>query len=382
MTIPTVDQLQRGIALADQIAVREKEITGILGNHTADPVPAAATHSPAKAGHGKLMRELAVVCVGAITLGVSAMAANKPAKPEDLAKMEAALPEKAPATPKKARKVLVYGNANGFVHSSIALGEQTIAKLGEKTGAYASTITDDPAAFDDLSGYDAVMLVSCTGHFLLPKVDIGKAPDKAATDEEKKAFDAKKKEAEGAIAPYKEKEMQRFDNLLAFVKAGRGLAGIHASSDAYYDWPEWGVVIGGYFNGHPYHKVTVKIDDTKSPITAGFGGKEYPIDDETYTFKKDPWSRDKLHILTSLDVTKFTPDDVKKENRPYDHDYGISWIHEYGKGRVFYCAHGHSEHVYSEKPMLQEYLAGVQYALGDLDGDATPSSAPKSDSAK
>jgi type 1 glutamine amidotransferase len=67
---------------------------------------------------------------------------------------------------------------------------------------------------------------------------------------------------------------------------------------------------------------------------------------------------------------------VKKENRAYDHDYGISWIHEYGKGRVFYCAHGHSEHVYWEKPMLQEYLAGVQYALGDLEADAAPSNPP------
>jgi type 1 glutamine amidotransferase len=319
---------------------------------------------------------LTIACLGALLYAGPALAANKPAKPEDLAKMEAALPEKAPASPKKARKVLVYGNAQGFVHSSIALGEETIAKMGEKTGAYTSTISDDPAVFDDLSGYDAVMLVSCTGHFLLPKVDLGKAPDKDATDDDKKAYEAKKKEADAANAPYKDKEKQRFDNLIAFVNGGKGLAGIHASSDAYYDWPDWGIMIGGYFNGHPYHKVTVKIDDPSSPITAGFEGKEYPIDDETYTFKKEPWSRGKLRILTSLDVSKFTPEEVKKENREYDHDYGISWIHEYGQGRVFYCAHGHSEHVYWEKPMLQEYLAGLQYAIGDLAADATPSTPP------
>jgi len=324
--------------------------------------------------NGSLLRQVLMACTSGLMLTAPAMAENKPAKAEDLAKMEAALPAKAPAAPKKARKVLIYGNANGFVHSSIALGEQTIAKMGEKTGAYASTISDDPAAFDDLSGYDAVMLVSCTGHFLLPKVDVGKAPAKDAADADKKAYDAKKKEAEAAIASYKDKEKQRFDNLLAFVNEGKGLAGIHASSDAYYDWAEWGQLIGGYFNGHPYHKVTVKIDDPKSPITAGFEGKSFAIDDETYTFKQSPWSREKLHVLTSLDVSAFTPEDVKKENRPYDHDYGISWIHEHGKGRVFYCAHGHSEHVYWEKPMLQEYLAGLQYALGDLSADATPSS--------
>ena len=160
------------------------------------------------------------------------------------------------------------------------------------------------------------------------------------------------------------------------------MAGIHAASDAYYDFPEWGLLIGGYFNGHPWGKVTVKIDDPKSSINAGFEGKELLIQDETYTFKKEPWSRDKLHILTSLDVSKFTEAEAKKENRPYDHDYGISWIHEYGKGRVFDCAHGHSEHVYWDKIMLQQYLAGLQYALGDLQADATPSSAAKTAAAK
>ena len=69
---------------------------------------------------------LTALFVGSMVLASSALAANKPAKAEDLAKMEAALPEKAPAAPKKARKVLIYGNAQGFVHSSIALGEQTV----------------------------------------------------------------------------------------------------------------------------------------------------------------------------------------------------------------------------------------------------------------
>jgi hypothetical protein len=302
---------------------------------------------------GSIVRLLGAACVGGLFLAGSCLAGEP--KPEDVKKVEAALPEKAPATPKKARKVLIFGNAQGFVHSSIELGEETIAKLGEKTGAYTSTISNDPAVFDDLSGYDAVMLVSTTGHFLLPR----NAPADKATD-------------------YKDKEKQRFDNLIKFVKDGKGLAGIHAASDAYYDFPEWGEVIGGYFNGHPWGNVTVKIDDPKSPITAGFEGKSFEIQDETYTFKKEPWSRDKLHILTSLDASTIKGG----ENRPYDHDYGISWIHEVGKGRVFYCAHGHSEHVYWEKPMLQEYLAGLQYVLGDLEADATPSGAAKTADAK
>src|SRR6266404_2817153 len=98
-----------------------------------------------------------------------ACAADAPKPKEaDVQKMEKALPDKAYVKPEKARKVLIYGNAEGFVHSSIPLGEVTIEKLGERTGAWTGTISNDPAAFDDLKNYDAVVLVSTTGHFLLP----------------------------------------------------------------------------------------------------------------------------------------------------------------------------------------------------------------------
>lgn len=302
---------------------------------------------------------LTVICCWAM-FAASASAAERSANPEDVKRMEAALPATAPATPKKARKLLVFGNAEGFVHSSIPLGEQTIAKLGEKTGAWTATISDDPAVFDNLADYDGIMMVSTTGHFLLPK-------EKGADFES-----------------YKEKEKQRFQNIVDFVKGGKGLAGIHAASDAYYDFPEWGELIGGYFNGHPWGKVVVKIDDPNSPIARGFNGKPFAISDETYTFKQVPWSRAKLHVLTSLDMGG-APEDPshpglkRGENRPYDHDYGVSWIHEFGKGRVFYVSHGHSEHVYWDPMMLQEYLAGTQYVLGDLEADATPSAARTAD---
>lgn len=340
--------------------------------------------------NNSIIAVLAAACVGA-ALTATTQAATP--KPEDVKKMEAALPAKAPATPKKARKLLVFGNANGFVHSSIELGEETIVKMGEKTGAYTAVINNDPAVFDDLSGYDGILFESTTGHFLIPRSLVPRPPQpkKDATPEEKKAFEAanaeKLKDIKDLRAAedkknleYHDKEQQRFANIVDFVKSGKGVAGIHAASDAYYDYPQWGELIGGYFNGHPFHKVVVKIDDPKSPITAGFEGKEYPIDDETYTFKMVPWNRNKLHVLTSLDVSKFPEDYQKHENRS-DHDYGVSWIHEYGKGRVFYVSHGHSEHVYWETPMLEEYLAGIQYALGDLEADATPSN-PNTASAK
>lgn len=313
----------------------------------------------------------ALLC-GGLSLTSGAASAAQMAKPEDVKKMEAALPEKAPAEPKQKRKVLVYGNANGFVHSSIPLGEQTIVELGEKTGAYTATISNDPSAFDadSLKDYDAVVLVSTTGHFLLPRTET-----KGKTDEEKKAIDEKTQADVHA-------EKQRMQNLVDFVeKDGKGLMGIHAASDAYYDVRAYGELIGGYFNGHPWNeKVGIKVDDPESPLTKMFDKDGIDVADEIYQFTpkgmdKDgnpnqTYSREKLHVLLSLDYT--TPGRTAQKGKTPDNDFGVSWIHDAGKGRVFYCSLGHREEIYWNPTVLKFYLAGLQFALGDLPADAKP----------
>lgn len=141
-------------------------------------------------------------------------------------------------------------------------------------------------------------------------------------------------------------------------------------------WPEFNRMIGGFFKFHwlDPQLITVKIDDPKSPVTAMFHGQEFEIHDETYTFGMEVWSRANLHVLTSIDYDKMSDADKAKEDYPRaDHDYGLSWIRREGKGRVFYEAHGHSERVYAIRPMLEHVLAGVQYAIGDLQADDSPS---------
>jgi type 1 glutamine amidotransferase len=384
--------------------------------------------------------------------GRGAAPQNQIPKPEDVAKMMAALPAKAPAKPKQPRKVLVLAKAAGFVHSCIPLAAKTVEALGTKTGAWTTTITYDPALItaENLKQYDLIFLDNTTGAFL------DDPNDPAATAARRKA-------------------------LLDFVRNGKGLAGIHAAGDSYHEtrggaavaapaagrgagtvlamqmvaagdkngdqklsrdelssladawfdkldpdktgkvsqadftarfasvlpaaanagrgaatagagrgpqqgrdlevgtWPDFDKLIGGFFKFHWVYPqlITVKIDDPKSPLTAMFHGQEYDIHDETYTFGMDTWSRTNLHVLTSIDYAKMSDADKAKENWPRaDHDYGLSWIHREGKGRVFYEAHGHDESVYAITPLLEHVLAGVQYAIGDLKADDSPSVKP------
>ena len=104
-------------------------------------------------------------------------------------------------------------------------------------------------------------------------------------------------------------------------------------------------------------------------------GQGFTIDEEIYTFKPVDaeaargLSRDKLHILLSVDMEK----SGYKDTTRHDMDYGMAWIHEYGKGHVFYCGIGHNQSHFWNPVILKFYLAGIEYALGDLKADATPS---------
>jgi len=291
---------------------------------------------------------------------------------QDVIAMEDALPAKAPAKPKQPRKVLVLGSARGYVHSSIPLAAETIKQMGLKTDAWQTTLTYDANDIntENLKQYDLVFLDSTTGAFLDDPNDPAKTAARKAA-------------------------------LLEFVRGGKGLAGIHAATDSYHGrgggaaaaaangtpatpvqpqgtWPDFNNLIGGFFKFHWVFPqvLTVKIDDPKSPLTAMFHGREFMIHDETYTFAQDSFSRKNTHVLTSIDYSKMSDEDKAKEpaaTKRTDGDYALSWIRREGKGRVFYEALGHSEHIYAIPPMLEHILAGVQYALGDLAADDSPS---------
>jgi len=149
-----------------------------------------------------------------------------------------------------------------------------------------------------------------------------------------------------------------------------------ADSDVH-GWPEFNTLIGGFFKFHwsDPQLITTKIDDPASPLTAMFHGREFEIHDETYTFAEDSYSRKNVHVLTSIDYAKMSDADKAKERNPRsDGDYALSYIRKEGKGRVFYEGHGHNEKaLYAMTPMLEHLRAGIQYAIGDLKADDSPS---------
>ncbi len=259
----------------------------------------------------------------------------RPVPEQDIKRITDALPEKATAKPAKTRKILVFWRCEGFFHGSIPWCNAALELMGQKTGAYESVVSADMAAFDSgkLDPFDAVLFNNTT----------------------RLSF----------------KDPKHRETLMSFIKGGKGVIGIHAATENFYDWPEAAAMMGGLFDGHPWGgggTWAFQIEEPDHPINKGFGGKGFWAKDEIYKMK-DPYSRENLRILLGLDMTK----KVNQRGSREDKDNAVAWIHRFGKGRVFYCSLGHNNQIFWTPQILQHYLDGIQYALGDLKADATPS---------
>ncbi|HNX33411.1 MAG TPA: ThuA domain-containing protein [Kiritimatiellia bacterium] len=282
-------------------------------------------------------------CAFALALSTQAATELKPPSAEEAARIEKAAPARATAQPKRARRVVVVNQCEGFVHSSIPYAALAFDIMGRKTGAFSVTAVNDLSILEkpEFDTFDAIVMNNTT--LRQPLLD--------GADEAREA-----------------RAEQRF---LDFVRSGKGLVGVHAATDCLYTWPAYGELIGGYFDGHPWsEEVGVKLDDPGHPLLAAFKGLDFTVADEIYAFRND--SRDTLRVLMSLDVMKTN---MNKQNiKRKDNDFAVAWLHEYGKGRVFYFSLGHRHEIFWNPAVLQCYLDGIQYALGDLPADATPSS--------
>lgn len=295
---------------------------------------------------------LSCLLTGAVTVLTIAQCPAEDGIPKGaLEKIIESLPDKPYAKPVKPRKLLVFSKTNGFRHASIPTGRLCLTEMGRKTGAFETVISDDIAEFevDRLNIYDAVCFLSPTQNVF--------GPDKKAL--------LTMSAAEKAEAATRETRLK--ENLMKFIKSGRGYIGIHAATDCCQQWPEYGKMVNGYFDGHPWNAkcdVSVKVEpgQEKHPLVAMFEGQNVEFPEEIYQLK-DPYDSKAVHMLLRLDTEKT---DMKRAGiKRTDNDFGIAWARHWENGRVFYCSLGHNHEIYWHPKVVRHYLAGIQWALGD-----------------
>jgi type 1 glutamine amidotransferase len=261
---------------------------------------------------------------------------------------------------KKKRTILVYGISFGPHRTTIPTARQVFTLLGKNTGAFESVESEDLANFEaqKLKQFDAVIFANTTGDVFCRPAD-------------KDQFDALSKDERLKQVKNSARLAKNLDD---YVRAGGGFMAIHSATDTLKNHREYTDMIGGVFWQHPWgpkETVTIKVEDPGHALTQGVfekGGFEF--NDEIYEFR-EPYDRQRLHVLLSLDLAK-----SDKPNRPLrreDSDYPVAWTRSHGKGRVFYCSLGHATSTFADPTILKFWLRGIQFVTGDIDAETTPS---------
>jgi type 1 glutamine amidotransferase len=251
-----------------------------------------------------------------------------------------------PARPKRKQLLAWADIRNGFQHDSVSHAVAAIERLGYESGLYDTCIRTDsqlitkhaitldgrPITNKTLDYFDAIFFIG------LREIDL--TPQQKA-------------------------------DLMSFIKEdGKGFVAAHTADTAFFSWPEFGEMLGGRFDEHPWGIIdaTVVVDDPSFPAMKHFP-KVFTLRDEHYQTKD--FSRDKIRVLAHLDASKL---DLKNPRvHRTDGDFPVAWAKMYGKGRVFYSTLGHATESWDNPQLQKMYFEAIKWALALTEAEVKPS---------
>ena len=244
------------------------------------------------------------------------------------------------------KHLLVISQTKGWEHDSISDGMAAIYNMGHDSRLWDTTLRTDTELITkkdlgrnakNLNYFDALVFVSTT--------------DELDLDDSQKR------------------------DMMAFIKDdGKGFVGVHAALDTNFRWPEYGEMIGGWFDQHPWLTFNAPIinEDPSFPAVRHFP-KAFVKYDEIYQPKE--WSRDKVNVLLSLDPAKLNY--ANPGIHRTDHDFAVAWAKTYGRGRVFYSSLGHTQESWDDPDVRKMYFEAIKWVLGMTDGSTAPHPRPQ-----
>jgi type 1 glutamine amidotransferase len=240
----------------------------------------------------------------------------------------------------KKRRLLIIGQSKGYEHDSISTAMATLYNLGRRSHQWETVFRTDCSAITKKS----------------------------------RKWGAKNLDAFDAVAFFTDGDLdmdaaQKAD-LLSFVRDdGKGFIGIHSAAITFLSWPEYGKMLGGRFDGHPWgeFKAPLVVEDSKFPGMKHFP-RQFTLQDEIYQIKD--FSRDNVRVLLRLDAGQL--DLSRKGVHRQNQDFPVIWARQYGKGRVLYNGLGHSPEVWDRRDVQKMWHDMVLWSMGDLKSDASP----------
>ena len=236
---------------------------------------------------------------------------------------------------KKDFNVLVYSQANEWVHEdAIPAAKEMITLLSEQND-WNLTISDEASIYNpkQLALFDVVIWNNVTGNTLNTNQRLA------------------------------------FKN---YLENGGGFVGFHGSGDSSGSW-DWyyDEVIRARFSHHPmvpqFQVGTLNKECPENFPTC----KELPIrwdqEEEWYVFYESPRKKG-AHILYTLDETNTVMSGVLEDGTPEDKAFGmpedhpVVWYNCVGKGKAFYSALGHKGYYYKSPNYHQLFTEAINWA--------------------
>jgi hypothetical protein len=227
------------------------------------------------------------------------------------------------------RQLLAVGMSSDWQHESVSDALATLYQLGRESGLWETTIRTDVQLITrkqlerngkNLEHFHAVFFVTS-----------GELP----LDEEQKAA------------------------LISFVHDdGKAFLGAHSATATLYEWPEYGEMIGGYFDGHPWDQTRGRLDvEDRTFVATRHLPPSFELFDEFYQIRG--FDRKTAHVLMRLDTSSV---DMDKEGVKHS-DIPVAWTREHGRGRVFYTSLGHPAAVWARDDVRKMWLEAVKWGL-------------------
>jgi len=234
------------------------------------------------------------------------------------------------ADQKRVRRILVHVESRGFEHDVARAGADGLSLVEKSWQAWDAADPRFEVVVDRSNGWcneESLKKLDAVFFYTTGELDL--------SDKQKKDF-------------------------MQWIRAGGGFAGSHCADDTFYQWAEYGAMIGGYFDGHPWHEeIGVKVEQPAHVAARHFPRQGFRIVDEIYQHR-DPFSRDRCTVLLSMDTATT---DMKKDGiHRTDGDFAISWTRREGDGRVFYTGFGHREDVWQSENFRQHLVEGTLWA--------------------
>jgi uncharacterized protein len=255
------------------------------------------------------------------------------------------------ARPNGKKVVLAWADTrNGIAqHDSVSHAMAVIERLGYESGAYDTYIRTDsniisktPKKGDGTAASGGPSLANVDAIFFLGHREINLTTEQKA-------------------------------ELAAFIhEDGKGFVAAHTGTTAFAAWPEFGELLGGRYDEHPWNTVhaPVVVEDPAFPAMRHLPAT-FDLTDEFY--QTSELSRDKVRVLMRLDISKLPQlPNVHAKNG----DFPLAWAKMYGKGRVFYSSLGHDAKTWDNPDVYHMYFEALKWALGMTEADVTPRSLP------